>query len=287
MKYAIIGGTGTLGNALVRTILDKNPTADVLCFSRDELKQQDMKRVYPTVNYVIGDIRDKLSLRNALHGRDTIFHVAALKHVDVLEKNPTEAIKTNILGTINVAEVAIEHGASHVVFSSTDKAVLPINVYGMTKAVSERYLLNLNGQTKTKFSVFRWANVMGSRGSVIHHFANTLKDRGVVQITDERMTRFWIHIQDAVDFMLSNYHLASESEPMIPPMKASSVLELAAATAEYFGIESYQTEIIGIRPGEKLHECLFSSHDYCVRSDTANKFTKDELKTLIEKAICK
>jgi FlaA1/EpsC-like NDP-sugar epimerase len=138
LKYLIVGGTGTLGTCLV----EKLEGHDLVVFSRDELKQQDMKKRFPAVRYVIGDIRDKQSLRGVMHGVDAVFHVAALKHVDVLEHNAGEAIKTNILGTINVAEAAMESGVKHVVFSSTDKAVLPVNVYGMSKGISERYLLN-------------------------------------------------------------------------------------------------------------------------------------------------
>ena len=258
MKYVIIGGTGTLGNCLTEKLHAGN---EVVCFSRDELKQQEMRRRYPDVRFVIGDIRDKASLKPVLVGADVVFHVAALKHVDVLEANPTEAIKTNILGTINVAEAAIEAKVPFVVFSSTDKAVLPINTYGMTKASSERYLLNLNKQQDgTRFSVFRWGNVMGSRGSVVHYFAETLKADGLVNITDPRMTRFWIHISDAVDFMLSNYWTAAADDVMIPPMKAAGVLDLAHVTALATGHPKYQIRLSGIRPGEKIDETLHSSH---------------------------
>lgn len=283
MKIVIIGGTGTLGNCLIERLRD---TDEIVCFSRDELKQQEMKRRFPDVRYVIGDIRDKASLKPVLAGADSVFHVAALKHVDVLEANPTEAIKTNILGTINVAEAAIEAKVPYVVFSSTDKAVLPINTYGMTKATSERYLLNLNSQQDTtKFSVFRWGNVMGSRGSVVHVFAQSLKTESMVRVTDPRMTRFWIHIEDAVDFMLKNYEFAPRYDVMIPEMRAANVLDLAHATANVVGVPRYQIHTCGIRPGEKIHEVLHSSHDYCLRSDTADKYSLDELQAMVERAL--
>lgn len=276
---AILGGTGTLGVALTKRLADEK----IICFSRDELKQQELKRTFPNSTYIIGDIRDKSSVKYAIRDCKAVFHVAALKHVDVLEANPTEAIKTNILGTINVAEAAMECGIPHVIFSSTDKAVLPINTYGMTKAVSERYLLNLNAQqSKTKFSVFRWGNVCSSRGSAIHAFAKTLKESGCVQITDERMTRFLIHIDDAVKFMLDSYE--TSTDVMIPTMKSATVPEIASAVAEILGKKKYDTVKIGIRPGEKIHECLFSSHDHCVRSDTAERFSRRELIDLIRRS---
>jgi UDP-N-acetylglucosamine 4,6-dehydratase len=238
------------------------------------------------VRYVIGDIRDKASLKPVVAGADVVFHVAALKHVDVLEANPTEAIKTNILGTFNVAEAAMEAKVPFVVFSSTDKAVLPINTYGMTKAASERYLLNLNAQQDvTRFSVFRWGNVMGSRGSVVHFFQDTLHKDGLVKVTDPRMTRFWIHIDDAVKFMLDKYECAPANDVMIPPMKAASILDLAHATAKAIGVPKYQVQLCGIRPGEKIHETLHSSHEFCLRSDTAEKFTVPELQAMVERAL--
>lgn len=284
MKYVILGGTGTLGTCLTEKLTRLGN--DVVCFSRDELKQQEMKKRFPDVRYVIGDIRDKASLKPVLQGAYAVFHVAALKHVDVLEANPTEAIKTNVLGTINVAEAAIEAGVEQVVFSSTDKAVLPINTYGMTKATSERYLLNLNAQqAKTHFSVFRWGNVMGSRGSVVHAFAKSIQDDGEVRVTDPRMTRFWIHINDAVDFMLENFQSAPNGEVMIPRMKAAGVLDLAEATAKSVGVKKFSIKLVGMRPGEKIHEVLFSSHDYCLRSDTAEKYSQAELTDLVRRSL--
>jgi UDP-N-acetylglucosamine 4,6-dehydratase len=284
LKYLIVGGTGTLGTCLIEKLLAERQ--EVTCFSRDELKQQDMKQLYPEVRYVIGDVRDKPSLLTVMPGHDVVFHVAALKHVDVLEGNPTESIKTNILGTINVAEAAMESGVKHLVFSSTDKAVLPINVYGMSKAISERYLLGLNrSQEKTRFAVYRWGNVLGSRGSAVHGFAKCLREHGGVKITDARMSRFWIHIEDAVDFMLKTYVDAPSDRPLIPPMKAAKVLDLAAALAEMMGLKKYDISFLGIRPGEKIHECLDSNHDQCLRSDTAEQYTKKELVKMLRRVV--
>lgn len=282
-KYLIIGGTGTLGSTLIERLYG----SEIVCFSRDELKQQALKARFPDVRYVIGDIRDRQSLDTVMAGVDVVFHVAALKHVDVLEENPTEAIKTNVQGTINVADAAMAAGVGYVVFSSTDKAVLPVNTYGMTKAISERYLLNLNSkQETTRFSVFRWGNVVGSRGSVIHSFASALREGRDLLITDVRMTRFWIHIEDAVDYMLGMYQLADPDAIMIPDMKASKVVDLAYVLATVLGTGKFSFRTIGPRPGEKIHECLESTHDYCVRSDTCDQYTRDELTDLIRRVIC-
>lgn len=285
MSIVIVGGTGTLGKELAKQILWADPEAKITIFSRDELKQQEMRQTFPSLRYVIGDIRDRSSLDPVFQGVETVFLVAALKHVDVLENNPVEGIKTNILGTINVAEAAIAAGVKHVVFSSTDKAVLPINTYGHTKAIAERYLLGLNRfQAGTKFAVYRWANVLGSRGSVIHKFLGTLTESKTICITHPDMTRFWIHIEDAVGFMLC-YEMAPKDKVMIPQMKASKVLRLAEAVAKAKGVKKYRVEVIGIRAGEKIHEQLESNHDFCIRSDTAPQYSDEELLAMVRAVI--
>lgn len=286
MKYLIIGGTGSLGSKLIERLYD-GKRSDIVCFSRDELKQQKLKNEYKHVTYVIGDVRDRASLKQAMRGVDVVFHVAALKHVDVLEANPTEAVKTNVEGTINVAEAAIEAGVRHVVFSSTDKAVLPINVYGMTKALSERYLFDLNSkQTDTKFAVYRWGNVLGSRGSVLHTFTEAFKNKTEIRITDRKMSRFWIHIDDAVDFMLETFKNAQRAKAMIPHMKAALVMNLMYALGKVLKCEDVlELKIIGIRSGEKIHECLHSDHDYCLRSDTCDQYSEAELINLIRRSL--
>ncbi len=284
MKHLIVGGTGTLGTELVDRLLADGH--EVIVFSRDELKQQEMRKKYPFVRYVLGDIRDPRSINGIMQGVDTVFHVAALKHVDSGEANPVEFIKTNLLGTINVAESAIAYNVRHVVFSSTDKACLPINTYGMTKGLSERYLLSLNkSYGATKFAVYRWANVLGSRGSVIHSFVKSLKEDGIVHITDARMTRFWIHIKDAVDFMLRTYGSAPMDRPLIPPMRSARVVDIAECLASILGVKNYDVSFIGTRPGEKYHEVIESNHDYCVRSDTAEQFSRADLQELLARVI--
>jgi UDP-N-acetylglucosamine 4,6-dehydratase/5-epimerase len=281
MKNLIIGGTGTLGTELLRRLTEREN--DITVFSRDEMKQQALKPEFPGVKWIIGDIRDRAAVDNCLaHGDyDTIFYVAALKHVDVLEENPNEAIKTNILGTVNIAESCLKYRVKNLIFSSTDKAVLPINVYGMSKAVAERYLLNLNKHGITKFSVFRWGNVLGSRGSAIHGFVQQLLAGKPVNITHTDMTRFWITIGDAVTFILRHFEGAPPDKVLVPPMKACKLVTMIEVLADMLGVREFELNVIGIRPGEKIHECLESNHDYCVRSDTCEQYTKKEIRELL------
>lgn len=285
MNYLIVGGTGTLGTAVIRALLKQNKKAEITVFSRDELKQKKTKEMFPQVTCMLGDVRDIASLSTACRGKDVVFHFAALKHIEVAEENPEECIKTNIYGTINLARACLEAGVQHCVFSSTDKAVLAVNTYGMCKAVSEKYLHEMNKAALTHFSVFRWGNVLGSRGSVIHAFTESLKKNKTVYITDPKMTRFWIHIDDAVKYMLDNFQDAPPDRALIPPMKASTVVKLAELTARHLEIKAFKVEITGVRPGEKYHECVWSDHDRCIRSDTAQQYGDDELLSLIERTL--
>ena len=279
MNALIVGGTGTLGRELVEQLLAKK--AEVAVFSRDELKQKRLKEDFPAVSCILGDIRDPKAIRQAVCGRDVVFHVAALKHVDILEENPIEAVKTNVLGTVNVADACIKARVKNVVFCSTDKAVLPINTYGHSKAMSEKILFNFNAAQKlTRFAVFRWGNVIGSRGSVIPVFAQALK-KGVVSITDERMTRFWLPAADAARYMITQYKTAPHDRACIPPMKAASVVRVVKVMSEILGVKNFDVAWTGLRAGEKIHECVESSHDKCIRSDTAEQYTDAELETLL------
>jgi UDP-N-acetylglucosamine 4,6-dehydratase/5-epimerase len=284
MKALIIGGTGTLGRALTREIL-KSEHTEVTCFSRDELKQKIMAKEFDSerLRFVIGDVRDLSALTRAMRGAHIVFHVAALKHVDTMEENPEESVKTNILGTMNVADAAEAAGVPFVVFSSTDKAVDCLNVYGSSKAIAEQILFRRNAtQKKTRFSVYRWGNVLGSRGSVIPAFAGSLRSRREIVFTDSSMTRYWLKIEDAARFMIETYAHASESEAMIPPMKAASVGQIAYAVAAAVGVGMFKTKTIPIRPGEKMHEMMRSIHSanpMC--SQTAEQYTTDELVELI------
>lgn len=285
MRTVIIGGTGTLGKELTRQILARDPGADIVCFSRGELAQQSMKAEFPSVRYVIGDVRDREAVKNAVRGAWTVFHLAAIKHVDVAQQNPLEALKTNALGTVNVAEESIAAGVPFVVFSNTDKAVLSITTYGHTKAWAQDYVLSLNGTCRTKFSAFLWGNIAASRGSVLPIFAKTLDESAKAYITDMAMSRFWLTIDQAASFMLDNYMSAYAHKAMIPPVKGATVLRVAAAVARVKGIKDFDVEVTGIRGVEKIHEVLESTHERCLRSDTCEQYSDDELDELVRRAI--
>jgi FlaA1/EpsC-like NDP-sugar epimerase len=283
MTTLIAGGTGTLGSTLMQRLTQRGHK--VICLSRDEQKQQALKKQFPDVKFIIGDIRDRRCLDRITDRVEAVFHVAALKHVDALEDNEGEALETNYYGTQNLAYWAIERLVPQFVFSSTDKAVNPLNMYGMSKALAENLLFRLNKEQRgTNFSVYRWGNVLGSRGSAIHTFVKTLMEDGSIGITDPAMTRFWILIEDAVTFMLDTYR-TNKNAPKIPEMKAALTTEVAACVAEALDIQKYETKIIGKRPGEKIHECIFTSHEFCIRSDTAERFQHDELLAMVKRAL--
>lgn len=282
-RWLIVGGTGTLGTEMISQLCDNEQ--EVTCFSRDELKQKQLSAIFPKVKYVIGDIKDYDSIRDAVRNHDIVCHFAALKHIDVVEKNVLAAIDTNVKGTQNVARAAIAEGCSDFIFSSTDKAVLPINCYGMTKAICEKFLLNFNEHySDTKFRVFRWGNVVGSRGSAINMFIDTLLRGDEVSITDLEMTRFWIPIQEAVRFVLDNFQDAPENEVVYPPMKAAPIVVVVKKIAEIIGVPC-KFKVIGIRPGEKIHECLYSSHSYCINSNNCEQFSDAELDVLLREIV--
>ena len=283
-QVLIIGGTGTLGKAVVELLLQEKKY-QITILSREELKQKKMKERFPECKYVLGDVRDPSSLESHVLGKEVVFNFAAMKHVELAEANPEESIKINLIGTLNVAKACIQAGVQWCVFSSTDKAVLPINVYGMCKGISERYLLHLNEeQSVTTFTVFRWGNVLGSRGSVIHSFLKSLREKNEVHITDPRMSRFWIDIYDAARFILNEYDAEPHNAVKIPPIKSSKILRLAECCARFLGISNFKINYSGIRAGEKLHEVMYSSHDHCMRSDTCNEYDDRELMEMIERA---
>ena len=280
MRYVLVGGTGTLGNALMRKLYGWHNT-QVTVFSRDELKQKEMSKEFPEATYEVGDILDPYAVGRVIHLADVVFHLAALKHVDIMERHPEQSMRTNIDGTVNVARACIAADVPHMVYSSTDKAVLPINVYGMSKAISERYLFDMNRrQGGTKFGVFRWGNVVGSRGSAIPFFIESLKAGLPVIVTNKQMTRFWINIDTAAAFMLEHYRDAEKDSPCIPPMKAAPILTVIDVLAELLDVK-YEIKVIGIREGEKIHECLMSTHEICLRSDNCHQLDRDELRALL------
>ena len=258
----ITGGTGSFGKQYVRTILERFQTKRIVIYSRDELKQFEMQQEFnqPQMRYFIGDVRDKERLSLAMKGIDYVIHAAAMKHVPIAEYNPMECIKTNVRGAENVVNAAIENEVEKVIALSTDKAANPINLYGATKLVSDKLFVaanNIAGGHRTIFSVVRYGNVVGSRGSVVPFFEKLIKDGAdSLPITDNHMTRFWITLQQGVDFVLKNFERMHGGEIFVPKIPSIRVVDLAKAMAP-----SLPTHIIGIRPGEKLHEIMCPADD--------------------------
>ncbi|HVY58163.1 MAG TPA: UDP-N-acetylglucosamine 4,6-dehydratase (inverting) [Xanthobacteraceae bacterium] len=255
----ITGGTGSFGQKFVRHLLDRHNPRRIVVYSRDELKQYEMAQSIqaPQLRYFIGDIRDRERLVRALHGIDTIVHAAAMKQIVAAEYNPIECIKTNIIGAENVINAAIDCGVKKVIALSTDKAVNPINLYGATKLCSDKLFIagnHLAGRDGPRFSVVRYGNVVGSRGSVVPLFEK-LRGSGCLPITDERMTRFWITLKQGAAFVDRCLGLMQGGEVFIPKIPSMRVTDLAAAMAP-----ECRQEVVGIRPGEKLHECMIP-HD--------------------------
>ena len=259
----ITGGTGSFGKKCTEIILKKYRPNKLIIFSRDELKQFEMAQVFSydkfkCMRYFVGDVRDKERLHRAFQGVDYVIHAAALKQVPSAEYNPFEAVKTNILGAQNIINVAIDLKVKKVVALSTDKAANPINLYGATKLCSDKLFIAGNsyvGKDETIFSVVRYGNVVGSRGSVIPFFLKQ-KATGVLPITDPRMTRFWITLEQAVNFVLKSFDWMVGGELFVPKIPSMNIMDLAEAIAP-----ECDTEIIGIRPGEKLHEVMVPKDD--------------------------
>jgi UDP-N-acetylglucosamine 4,6-dehydratase len=279
----VVGGTGTLGSELVKTITQEFPWVKLTIVSRDEHKQAALRSKFPKAHFGIGDVKEYDSISQFIYGRDIVFHVAAMKRVETCEANPVEAMKINFQGTANVARACLNGHVKHMIFSSTDKAVEPITHYGFTKAAAETILYNYNrSQSQTKFAVYRWGNVLGSNGSVIPQFIKSLTEDKKITLTHPDMTRFWLPIDWPVQYMLHTFGDAHRDRAMVPPvMKAASVLEVASALAELLGV-TYTVEQTGIRGKEKLHELMYESNsEYFLRSDTCEKYSKDELKELL------
>ena len=257
----VTGGTGSFGRKFVEMILAEYHPAKLIVFSRDELKQHEMRVSgfdHPSLRYFIGDVRDVERLRRAMHGVDIVIHAAALKQVPACEYNPMEAIKTNILGSSNVVEAALDAGVKKVLALSTDKAVNPINLYGATKLAAEKLLIQSNsyaGGMATRFSCVRYGNVVGSRGSVVPIFLQQ-KASGKLTITDERMTRFWLTLERGVRFVIGCIEKMHGGEVFVPKIPSMKIIDLAKAIAP-----GTTVEIMGIRPGEKLHEVLISEDE--------------------------
>ena len=260
----ITGGTGSFGYRFTRYVLDKYKIKRLVIFSRDELKQYEMQNHFQDINtgvlrFFIGDVRDQVRLNEAMRGIDIVIHAAALKQVPAAEYNPMECIKTNIHGAENVVKSALNNDVQQVIALSTDKAANPINLYGATKLASDKLFVAANNMSggRTKFSVVRYGNVVGSRGSVVPLFSKLIKE-GVknIPITHKEMTRFWITLQEGVDFVVKNLERMQGGEIFVPKIPSIRIVDLAKAMAPDAGIK-----IIGIRPGEKIHEIMCPSDD--------------------------
>jgi UDP-N-acetylglucosamine 4,6-dehydratase/5-epimerase len=257
----ITGGTGSFGKKFIDVMLRDYHPCKLIVYSRDELKQHEMRAAgydHPSLRYFIGDVRDKERLIRAFHGVDIVVHAAALKQVPACEYNPMEAIKTNILGSSNVIDAALDAGVKKVLALSTDKAVNPVNLYGATKLAAEKLFVQSNAYAagfSTRFACVRYGNVVGSRGSVVPVFIQQ-RESGRVTITDERMTRFWITLEQGVRFVAGCIEQMHGGEVFVPKIPSAKMVDLATAIAP-----QAQVQVIGIRPGEKLHEVLINDDE--------------------------
>ncbi|MDD6055210.1 MAG: UDP-N-acetylglucosamine 4,6-dehydratase (inverting) [Helicobacter sp.] len=269
----ITGGTGSFGKKYTQTLLKRYSPKKIVIFSRDELKQYEMAQVYnaPCMRYFLGDVRDEKRLVEATNGIDYIIHAAALKQVPAAEYNPQECIKTNINGAQNVINAALYNGISKVIALSTDKAANPINLYGATKLASDKLFVaanNMAGGRKTRFSVVRYGNVIGSRGSVVPFFQKLIKEGAKeLPITNTQMTRFMITLQQGVDFVLKNFERMQGGETFVPKIPSMKITDLASALAPHL-----PHKIIGIRPGEKIHETMCPADDSHITYEFSDHF---------------
>ena len=262
----VTGGTGSWGNELVRQLIGLPEISQVVIYSRGEHKQVEMKRAFTQylgkMRFIIGDVRDLEKLKIAMKGVDKVYHMAALKHVPVCEENPWEAVQTNIVGTNNVIESAIQNGVKRVVFVSTDKAVEPLNLYGVTKSAAEKLITNANLMTgDTDFLCLRAGNVLGTNGSVVPLFIEQIKKTNSITLTDPNMTRFFLRVEDAIRLVLKAEVEAVGGEITVVRMPACKILDLAKALIGEFGNADTVVRQIGARPGEKIHEVLISKYE--------------------------
>ncbi len=256
----VTGGTGSFGRAFVRLLLDEHEPRRVIIFSRDELKQSQMQEELssPKVRYFLGDVRDRERLYRAFDDVDIVVHAAALKQIPATEYNPAEAIKTNVLGAMNIIDAAIDTGVERVLALSTDKAANPINLYGATKLCADKLFIAGNayaGKHRTRFSVVRYGNVAMSRGSVIPLFQR-LRDSGVIPVTDPNMTRFWITLAQSARFVVDSLERMTGGELFVPKIPSATMADIAEAIAP-----ECRVDVVGLRPGEKMHELMISSDD--------------------------
>ena len=295
----ITGGTGSLGQALTKKLLDYS-VSEIRIFSRNEFKQIEMSETIddPRVKFLIGDVRDLPRLNRAIEGVDFVFHAAALKHVPIVEHNPFEAIQTNVIGSQNVIDACLKNKVEKAICVGTDKAVSPLNTYGATKLLMEKLFvtaLHYSNPKKypTRFIALRYGNVMGSSGSVIPKFIEQIKNTSTVTITDKLMTRFSISMDEALDFIIKSSVLGQGSEVFVPKIRAYNIMDVKSALDEIIGPS--KEEIIGIRPGEKLHETLINLDEinftwelddvYLLANPFFPKFSTKNINSIYPKAI--
>lgn len=258
----ITGGTGSFGKQYIKTLLENYQPKRLIVLSRDELKQFEMQQTFnhPSMRYFIGDVRDLERMQQAMNGVDYVIHAAAMKQVPAAEYNPTECLKTNVHGAENIIRAAIDNDVEKVIALSTDKAANPINLYGASKLASDKLFVaanNMTGGRRTTFAVVRYGNVVGSRGSVVPFFKQLIESGADhLPITHEGMTRFWITLQQGVDFVLKNFDRMQGGEIFVPKIPSVRIVDLASAMAE-----NLEQKIIGIRPGEKIHEIMCPADD--------------------------
>ncbi|MCP1161281.1 polysaccharide biosynthesis protein [Bacillus infantis] len=260
----VTGGTGSWGHELVSQLLEKCPK-EIRIFSRSESSQFAMKQEFnnnPLLHFIIGDIKERQELTEACRGADYVFHLAALKHVPVCEEQPLEALKTNVHGTQNVIDAAIVNKVKSVIYISTDKAANPSNFYGLSKSMGERLIIHANTlKTSTKFVCIRGGNVLGTNGSVVHIFKKQIQEKGQIGITDINMTRFFLTLKDAIKLVFKAVEDSIGGEIFVMKMQACKIVDLAYVLAEEAGKQDVEIEVIGLRPGEKIHECLISEYE--------------------------
>lgn len=274
-KVLIIGGSGSWGQELTRQLLAKQDDLEITIYSRGEHRQVSMQVAIqdPRIRYVIGDIRDRDHLSRAARGMDTMFHLAALKHVPVCERNPEEAVKTNVQGTLNAVSAATERGVETFVLVSTDKAVDPINVYGVTKSLAEKIVINANLQEGgTRFVCIRGGNVLGTQGSVVPLFKEQLARGNEITMTDPRMTRYLMRLQEAIGLIFRAVEDAKGGEVFVMKMPSVRITDVAEVMTRHLGNAETQVRTIGIRPGEKLHESLVSRQEATRAFEHGNYF---------------
>jgi UDP-N-acetylglucosamine 4,6-dehydratase len=270
-KILVTGATGSFGKTFVRSLLNEYPDSQIVAFSRDELKQFEMRAEFSSnrITFLLGDVRDYKRVLQATDGVDVIIHAAAMKQIPAAEQNPMEAIKTNILGAENIVNAAIENKVAKVVALSTDKAANPANLYGATKLCSDKLMIAgnyLSQKSTTQFSVVRYGNVLGSRGSVVPFFIEMTK-QGKIPITDPRMTRFWLTLDRGVSLVLESLRIMHGGEIFIPKIPSFKVVDVARVVAPGIPLE-----IIGIRPGEKLHEIMITEDDAAYTKEFENHY---------------